>query len=77
MLLLSQEQPRLLVFGIFLLSFLALLRRLVGLAGLWAASEQLLAEGEDGDEAGDLVNLHPVVAGLAAEGGVEDLGGRH
>jgi len=36
----------------------------------WA--EQLLPEGEDGDEAGDLVDLH-AVAGAVTEGRMEDL----
>ena len=36
-------------------------------------TEQLLAEGEDGDEAGDLVHLHPVAGVPVTEGRVEDL----
>ena len=36
-------------------------------------TEQLLTEGEDGDEAGDLVHLHPVVPVLSSECRVENL----
>ena len=36
-------------------------------------TEQLLTEGEDGDEAGDLVHLHAVGGAAVTEGRMEDL----
>ena len=36
-------------------------------------TEQLLTEGEDGDEAGDLVHLHPVGGAAVTEGRMENL----
>ena len=41
-------------------------------AGL-GRTEELLPEGEDGDEAGDLVHLHAVAGAPVTEGRVEDL----
>ena len=43
-----------------------------GLAALGGV-EQLLAKGEDGDETGDLLHLHPVVGALPAEGWMKGL----
>ena len=43
-----------------------------GRAGI-GRTEELLPEGEDGDEAGDLVHLHAVAGAPVTEGRVEDL----